>query len=89
MKIKFNVDTIKPMSSWLLKSKKENIRNEKALREILKMKDYQVEFARYSQEGLPVCGISFEEAVDFFLNFDKKSFDNPRLEYKKNLSITI
>src|SRR5574344_1468710 len=53
------------------------------------MEDYQVEFARYSQEGLPVCGISFEEAVDFFLNFDKKSFDNPRLEYKKESFIAF
>lgn len=33
--------------------------------------------------GLPICGISFEEAVDFFLNFDKKDFDNPRLQIKK------
>ena len=73
----------------MLKSKKENIRDEKTLREILKMEDYQVEFARYSQEGLPVCGISFEEAVDFFLNFDKKSFDNPRLEYKKESFIAF
>lgn len=69
----------------MLNSKNENIRDEKTLREILKMKDYQVEFARYSQEGLPVCGISFEEAVDFFLNFDKKSFDNPPFRIQKRI----
>lgn len=89
MKIKFNLDTIKPMSDWLLKSKKENIRDEVQLREILKMPDYQVEFARYGQPNLPVCGIDYEEAVDFFMNFDKKDFDNARLQYKKEYFIAF
>ena len=47
------------------------------------MDDYRIEFARYGQECLPVCGISFEEAIDFFLHFDCKGFDNPRLQGKK------
>ena len=36
------------------------------------MPDYGVEFQRYAEPNLPVCGISFEEAVDFFLHFDEK-----------------
>lgn len=84
MKIKFNLDTIKPMVDWLLKSKHENVRDENALRKILKMPDYQIEFKRYSDKHLPVCGISYEEAVDFFMNFDKKDFVNQRLQYKKD-----
>ena len=52
--------------------------------DILSLPDYKVEFDRYSDPALPVCGISFEEAVDFFMNFDKKDFENPRLHYKKD-----
>lgn len=83
MIIRFNTDTIKPMTEWLLKRKHQNLRDEVRLREILRMPDYEVEFQRYGETGLPVCGISFEEAVDFFMNFDQKDFDNPRLQYKK------
>lgn len=83
MNIRFNTDTIKPMAEWLLKRKHRNIRDEVRLREILRMPDYEVEFQRYGMPELPVCGISFEEAVDFFMNFDRKDFDNPRLQYKK------
>ncbi|MBR0135337.1 MAG: hypothetical protein IJM18_03985, partial [Clostridia bacterium] len=83
MIIRFNTDTIKPMTEWLLKRKHHNIRDEAKLRKILRMPDYEVEFQRYGMPGLPVCGISFEEAVDFFMNFDLKDFDNPRLQYKK------
>ncbi len=83
MKIKFKLDCIKPMVEWLLLSKLEKIRDEEKLREILQMEDYQVEFERYGEKNLPVCGISFEEAVDFFMNFDRKDFENKRLQYKK------
>lgn len=83
MRIKFNLDCIMPMVDWLLTSKNEKYRDEIRLREILNMPDYQVEFDRYGNPNLPVCGISFEEAVDFFMNFDKKDFNNQRLQYKK------
>lgn len=83
MKISFRTDTIKPMVDWLLNFKNTGTRNESALRSILSMPDYQIEFDRYGMEGLPVCGISFEEAVDFFMNFDRKVFNNIRLEHKK------
>lgn len=83
MRIKFNLDCIKPMVDWLILSKNENIRDEKKLREILNMPDYKIEFARYGTPNLPVCGITYEEAVDFFMNFDKKDFENQRLQYKK------
>lgn len=76
-------EALRPMLDWLKTAKEQNVRNELQLREILQMKDYQIEFARYGMEGLPVCGISFEEAVDFFLNFDRKDFENPRLQLKK------
>ncbi|MDY5650015.1 MAG: hypothetical protein SPK64_03105, partial [Candidatus Enterosoma sp.] len=68
---------------WLLDSKKNNGRDENRLKEILNMPDYQIEFERYGLKNLPVCGISYDEAVDFFMNFDKKEFDNQRLEIKK------
>lgn len=84
MNIRFNTDTIRPMTEWLMKRKHQDIRDEAGLREILKMPDYEVEFQRYSEPGLPDCGINFEEAVDFFMNFDRKDFDNPRLQYKKD-----
>ena len=71
------------MLDWLKTAREQNVRNEARLREILQMEDYRIEFARYGMEGLPVCGISFEEAIDFFLNFDRKEFSNPRLQAKK------
>ena len=83
MKILFNTSTIELMISWLLNRKKTGQGDEALLREILSLPDYQVEFERYNIPGLPVCGINLQEAVDFFLNFDKKDFANPRLQYKK------
>ena len=82
MKINFNTETVKPMSQWLMKRKRLGKGDEEELRDILGLPDYKVEFERYSDPGLPVCGISFEEAVDFFMNFDQKDFENPRLQYK-------
>lgn len=84
MKIFFSTKAIKPMYDWLYKSKAKNIRNENELRKILKMKAYSIEFSRYGEPNLPLCNISFEEAVDFFMNFDKKDFTNQRLQIKKN-----
>lgn len=83
LKINIRTQTLQPMLAWLKTAKEQNFRSEFRLREILSMEDYGIEFARYGSEGLPVCGISFEEAVDFFLNFDCKDFDNPRLQVKK------
>lgn len=83
LKINIHTQTLPPMLVWLKTAKEQNIRSEYRLREILSMDDYRIEFARYGMEGLPVCGISFEEAVDFFLNFDCKDFENPRLQVKK------
>lgn len=83
LKLNICTQTLQPMLDWLNAAKKQNVRSEYQLREILRMEDYGIEFARYGAEGLPVCGISFEEAVDFFLNFDVKEFDNPRLQMKK------
>ena len=67
--LKLNICTqaLQPMLNWLNAAKKQNVRSEYQLREILRMDDYGIEFARYGAEGLPVCGISFEEAMDFFL----------------------
>ena len=72
------------MTAWLSQRKKTGTGDESALRQILSLPEYQVEFARYASPNLPVCGISFEEAVDFFMNFDRKDFENPRLQYKKD-----
>ena len=89
MKINFHTEALQPMSEWLMKRKSLGFGDEKELRDILSLPDYKVEFDRYSDPSLPVCGISFEEAVDFFLNFDKKEFDNPRLQYKKDSFIAF
>ena len=83
MEIKFNTSAIKPMIDWLLNRRRVGQEDEKSLREILLLPDYKIEFERYGLANLPVCGINYEEAVDFFMNFDKKDFSNPRLEYKK------
>lgn len=83
MKLRIRETTVAPMAQWLKQAKDTGIREEQALRQILAQEDYQVEFARYGDPGLPVCGIHFEEAVDFFLNFDRKDFENPRLAYKQ------
>lgn len=83
MKVTFHTDSLQPMIDWLMTYKSTGLRDEAELRRILTMPDYQVEFARYGMNGLPVCGICFEEAVDFFLNFDTKDFENPRLQSKK------
>lgn len=83
MKISIQKETVAPMTAWLKAAREQGTRNEKALRAILSMPDYGVEFQRYAEPNLPVCGIGFEEAVDFFLHFDEKDFENPRLAYKK------
>ncbi|MDD7738882.1 MAG: DUF5700 domain-containing putative Zn-dependent protease [Fusicatenibacter sp.] len=83
MKIDIQKESVAPMIAWLKEARDQGIRNERALREILSMPDYGVEFRRYGEPNLPVCGIDFEEAVDFFLHFDEKDFENPRLAYKK------
>ncbi len=81
--INFNTSALSPMLDWLSERKRTGERDEKRLREILALPDYRVEFERYASPNLPVCGISFEEAVDFFMNFDRKDFANRRLQYKK------
>jgi len=83
MKISFNTSAIKPMIDWLLERKKVGQGDEEELRQILSLPDYKVEFERYGLANLPVCGINIEEAMDFFMNFDKKDFANQRLQYKK------
>lgn len=83
MQINFHTSCLEPMANWLLKSKKTGIWDEVELRNILSMPDYQIELARYNDANLPVCGITLEEAVDFFLHFDSKDFSNQRLQIKK------
>ena len=73
-KIIFNTSALGPMLDWLSERKRTGEGNEKRLREILALPDYKVEFERYANPSLPVCGISFEEAVDFFMCFDRKDF---------------
>ena len=89
MKISFNTEALQPMSEWLINRKRCGKGDEKELRKILSLPDYKVEFDRYADPSLPVCGVSFEEAVDFFMNFDKKEFLNPRLQYKKDSFIAF
>ena len=83
MRISIHQETVSPMIAWLKEARERGDRNEGKLRAILSMPDYSVEFRRYSEPNLPVCGICFEEAVDFFLHFDEKDFENPRLASKK------
>ena len=88
-KINFNTSALEPMFDWLLKRKRTGKGDENRLREILDLPDYRVEFERYSSSSLPVCGISFEEAVDFFMNFDRKDFANQRLQYKREAFLSF
>lgn len=83
MKIEISTATVAPMTAWLKKAGKSGVRDETQLRRILSMPDYEIEFQRYGDPDLPVCGIRFAEAVDFFLHFDEKDFANPRLSSKK------
>lgn len=83
MKIEISSATVAPMAAWLKQGRESGCRDEKALRQILSMPDYEIEFRRYGEPDLPVCGIDFEEAVDFFLHFDEKTFENPRLSGKQ------
>lgn len=83
MRISIHQETVSPMIAWLKEARGRGSRDERKLRAILSMPDYSVEFRRYSEPNLPVCGIRFEEAVDFFLHFDEKNFENPRLASKK------
>ena len=84
MDIKISNASVAPMTAWLKRARASGIRDEQELRRILSMPDYGIEFRRYGEPNLPVCGICFEEAVDFFLHFDEKDFDNPRLAGKKD-----
>lgn len=81
--IDFCTDAIEPMFRWLNNYKDTGVRKESELLDVLELHDYSVEFLRYEDNSLPVCGISKAEAVDFFMNFDNKDFDNPRLAAKK------
>jgi hypothetical protein len=83
MNIHFQTSAITPMKEWLSLRKKKGYGDEASLRKILSLEDYAPEFARYGDKNLPVCRISYEEAVDFFLHFDQKKFTNQRLEYKR------
>lgn len=83
MKIEFNTSAIEPMYQWLKDRQANGRGNQEQLRQILQLPDYLVELARYGSAGLPTCGISLDEAVDFFMNFDTKTFSNPRLAYKQ------
>ena len=89
MKIEISNATVAPMTAWLKDGRESGNRDEKKLRQILSMPDYEIEFRRYGDPNLPVCGISFEEAVDFFLHFDEKAFENPRLSGKKESFLTF
>jgi len=84
MKITFVTSAIAPMKEWLIQRKKNGYGDEASLRKILSLKAYESEFARYGDKNLPVCTISYEEAVDFFLHFTDKTFTNKRLEYKRD-----
>ena len=76
------------MLTWL-KNKKEGRTDEAQLREILKLPEYIVELERYADETLPVCTLTLEEVVDFFLHFDEKTFDNPRLQTNQPYFLTF
>lgn len=83
MNIEISSATVAPMTVWLKEARDSGVRDEEKLRQILSMPDYEIEFRRYGDPNLPVCGICFEEAVDFFLHFEEKDFPNPRLAAKK------
>ena len=81
MNIRIDTDSIGPMADWLRDKKNGNADKERLLG-ILELPAYAVELERYSGE-LPVCNLTKEEIVDFFLHFDEKQFENQRLQLKQ------
>ena len=86
MKIKSNTETLQPMSQWLINRKSHGYGDEKELRAILSLPDYKVEFDRYSDPSLPVCGISLG-AGRVIHAWDKARIDD-YLEIEKLTALT-
>lgn len=70
------------MYDWLIESKRNGSGNAHELFQILDLEEYKVEFERYNLDNLPVCNITFNDAFDFFMNFDNGNLTNKRLLYK-------
>lgn len=84
MNINIRTSTIKPMLK-IFKDLRDGCFNKQELAELLKHEDYQYEFGRYGQEGLPMSLIKENEFIEFFDTFKSKSLDdieNPRLKMR-------
>ena len=84
MKIEISNATVAPMTAWLKDGRESGNRDEKKLRQILSMPDYEIEFRRYGDPNLPVCGISFEEAVDFSFTLMRRLLRIPGFPARRN-----
>lgn len=69
----------------LCKKHKEGKLEKSELETLLSHEDYEIEFKRYGQAGLPMCGINKEEFIEFFMNFFYLKLDdisNQRLKIR-------
>jgi len=84
MKINMRMNTIAIMFE-IFRDIKNNSYDRAKLLNVLAHPDYEFEFGRYNQEGLPMALISKEEYIDFIENFTTKSIEeikNPRLKMR-------
>lgn len=69
----------------IFKDLRDRCFSKQELVELLKHEDYQYEFGRCGQEGLPMALIKENEFIEFFDTFKSKSLDdieNPRLKMR-------
>lgn len=84
MKITVSTSSV-PMMIENLKELKAGILTKEKLHKTLLHKDYQVEFARYNQEGMPLSTIPMEEYEEYLLNclnLEEAQVENPRLRMR-------
>lgn len=82
MEINIRYETVSKMLELCRKHKEGKLQRTE-LEELLNHDDYKVEFERYNQKGLPMCGIKKEEFIEYFMNFfhlDIADIKNERLK---------
>jgi hypothetical protein len=82
MDINIRYETVSKML-LLCRKHKDGVLKQTELEELLDHEDYKLEFQRYNQKGMPMCGITKEEFIDYFMNFfslDIADIKNERLK---------
>lgn len=82
MEINVRYETVSRMLE-LCRKHKEGRLQRRELEELLNHDDYEVEFKRYNQKELPMCGIKKQEFIDYFMNFFNLSIGDIKNERLK------